>query len=101
MKLIKDICAAVPCHSGCDNKESPNCQQSLLEDLYDAKILLKEGQQGHKVSALAQKNMDCDAARATQEAAIALYLHLDKINQPRDILEHSIQRFLQKIKQHC
>jgi hypothetical protein len=41
MKLTKEICAAVPFHSGCDNKECPNSLQSLLEDLYDAKISLE------------------------------------------------------------
>jgi hypothetical protein len=35
--------------------------------LHDAKILFEEGQQGHKVSAIAQKKMDCEAAKAIQE----------------------------------
>jgi hypothetical protein len=55
MKLIKEICAAVPFHSGCDDKESPNSLQSLLEDLYEVKASFEAGQQGQKVSALAQK----------------------------------------------
>jgi hypothetical protein len=52
MKLINEICAAVP--SGCDDKESPNSLQLLLEDLYRVKASFEEGQQGQKVSALAQ-----------------------------------------------
>jgi hypothetical protein len=55
MKLIKEISATVPFHSRCDNEEMPNSQQSLLEDLYELKCLFEDGQQGQKVSAVAQK----------------------------------------------
>jgi hypothetical protein len=56
MKPLKEICAAIfPFHSGCDDKEEPNCLQLLLEDLYDLKSSFEEGLQGQKVSAVAQK----------------------------------------------
>jgi hypothetical protein len=44
MKLIKEVCAAVPFHSGCDDEESPNNLQLLLEDLYQLKTSHEEGQ---------------------------------------------------------
>jgi hypothetical protein len=73
MKLIKEICGAAPFHSGCDDKEEPNCLQSLLEDLYDLKSSFEEGQQGQKVSAVAQKKKDHEAAKAIQDAAISQF----------------------------
>jgi hypothetical protein len=73
MKLIMEVCAAAPFHSGCDDKESPDNLQSLLEDLYELKTLHEEGQQGQKVSALAQKKKDREAAKAIQEAAIGRF----------------------------
>jgi hypothetical protein len=33
MKLIKDICAAVPFHSGCNDEDSPNSLQLLWQHL--------------------------------------------------------------------
>jgi hypothetical protein len=73
MKLIKEACAAVPFHSGCNDEASPNNLQSLLESLYKLKNLHEEGQQGQKLSALAQKKKDCEAAKAIQEAAIGWF----------------------------
>jgi hypothetical protein len=73
MKLIKEICAAVPFHSGCDDEEVPNSLQSLLEDLYDLKTSFEDGVQGQKVSAVAQKKKDREAAKAIQEAAIGWF----------------------------
>jgi hypothetical protein len=73
MKLIKEICGAVPFHSRCDDEAEPNCLQSLLEDLYDLKSSFEEDQQGQKVSAVAQKKKDCEAAKAIQDAAIGQF----------------------------
>jgi hypothetical protein len=73
MKLIKEVCVAVPFHSGCDDEESPNNLQLLLEDLYELKTLHEECQQGLKVSALAQKKKDSEAAKVIQEAAISRF----------------------------
>jgi hypothetical protein len=71
MKLIKEIiCAAVPFCSGCNDEDSPNSLQLLLEDLYELKTLFEEGLQGQKVSALAPKKVDCQAVKAIQDAAI-------------------------------
>jgi hypothetical protein len=65
MKLIKEICAAVPFHSGCNDKESPNNLQLLLEDLYKLKTSHEEGQQG----CISSKKVH-EAVKAIQEAAI-------------------------------
>jgi hypothetical protein len=73
MKLIKEICAAVPFHSGCDDKEEPNSLQLLLEDLYDLKTSLEDGVQGQKVRSVAQKKKDHEAAKAIQEAVIGWF----------------------------
>jgi hypothetical protein len=73
MKLIKEICAAVPFHSGCDDEDGPNSLQLLLEDLYEVKTLHEEGHQGQKISALAQKKMDREAANTIQEAAVGRF----------------------------
>jgi hypothetical protein len=73
MKLIKEICGAVPFHSRCDDKAEPNCLQSLLEDLYDLKLSFEEDQQGQKVSAVAQKKKDRAVAKAIQDAAIGRF----------------------------
>jgi hypothetical protein len=84
MKLIKEICAAVPFHSGCDDEEEPNSLQLLLEDLYDLKTSFEDGIQGQKVSTVAQKKKDCEAAKAIQEAAISRFSSspLDSSEEP-------------------
>jgi hypothetical protein len=67
MKLVKEINANMPFCRGCDDEEAPNTMRQLLEDLFD------EDQSGQKMSALAQKKKDRDAAKAFQEAAVIHY----------------------------
>jgi hemoglobin-like flavoprotein len=76
MKRIAEISAAVPFHSGCDNHDTPNSLQSLLEDLSELKVSFEQGQQGQKLSALTQKKSDWEAAKSIQEAAIGWFLSL-------------------------
>jgi hypothetical protein len=73
MKLIKEICGAVPFYSGCDDKEEPNSLQLLLEDLCDLKSSFEEGVQGQKASTVAQKKKDHEAAKAIQDAAVGRF----------------------------
>jgi hypothetical protein len=72
-----------------DDKETAISLQLLLEDLYEVETLFREGQQGQKLSATAQKKMDHEVAKAIQEATISQFSLLssegkEKINATRN-----------------
>jgi hypothetical protein len=78
MEFVKTDLQNVPFRSGCDDEEAPGEIKTALEDIYEDWMSFNSNQLAVKMSDLANKQKDRDAAEKLKQAALGTFVKENK-----------------------